>query len=695
MNKLLDLFQMLIRDQNEPMSKDLLEHLLDGTSDLIFLMGVNDDSYQYAFMNNAAKQHLQIDCKWLGETLEDVLPEDHCKHIKEKYNEAKEAKESVSYEDQAELNGSIFYGHNILSPLLNDEGECTHILSITRDITDRKLKERELTRVNELYSSLMTNSADAILILSNELEIVELNPAFEDIYGWSKAELQETNLPFIPENKEEEAKALLRQVLNGDKISGYETQRLKKDGVLVDVSISMSPLYNTNQEVVGVSSLIRNITEQKRIENKLEKSKSRYESLFKYNPDPVLQMDLHGVIQKANPSCERILGQSVKELRNTSILELVTDQEIEHVRHQLQMLKQQESTIFETKLHCNHYQGHVRTFDVVTFPIVLNQELHGAYFIMQDKTEKVEVFDALQKSEEKYRLIADHSFDLITVHDTKGYITYASPSHCYLVDEDPTEIQNQPLTFQIHEEDQKSLKKSFFESLMTLESFSIKLRKKNSRNEWVWHESKGTPVEGEGGKVSHVVIVSRDISEQINYEEQLKEIAYFDHLTNLPNRRLFEDRLNQMLAHSNRSNRSFALMYLDGDEFKEINDDLGHGIGDEYLYFVGKRIKKWMREEDTVARIGGDEFAVILTNIETREEAERVAKRLQQSLSQPYNIKGVTIQSSFSIGISLFPEDGQTKEQVIQHADKALYYSKEKGKNEISTYQDILSHIQI
>ena len=257
---------------------------------------------------------------------------------------------------------------------------------------------------------------------------------------------------------------------------------------------------------------------------------------------------------------------------------------------------------------------------------------------------------------------------------------YLRPMNFYL-GKKINDLHSRSLTVGVHEDDVDALKRCFYQSLVTQESFTVNVRKQDQSDLWIWYEAIGTPVANSDGEISHVVIVSRDISERMVYEERLKEIAFYDYLTDLPNKRLFEDRLEQVIAHSNRQQKPFALMYLDGDGFKEINDELGHQVGDEYLKRVGKRLNGWVRREDTVARIGGDEFAVLLTDIDSEEEVIEVTKRLRNSLAKPYDIDGEEIMASFSIGVSLFPRDGQDKDTVVQCADQALYAAKEQGKD--------------
>ncbi len=158
-------------------------------------------------------------------------------------------------------------------------------------------------------------------------------------------------------------------------------------------------------------------------------------------------------------------------------------------------------------------------------------------------------------------------------------------------------------------------------------------------------------------------------------------LAYFDALTELPNRQLFLDRLKQILSHADRYDQKVALMFIDLDGFKMVNDSLGHDMGDLLLQAVAKRLEECLRKSDTVARIGGDEFTCILQDIEKPGDINIVARKVISALTSPFNLKGNEINISGSIGASLFPDDTENIDELIKNADTAMYRAKERGKN--------------
>lgn len=175
--------------------------------------------------------------------------------------------------------------------------------------------------------------------------------------------------------------------------------------------------------------------------------------------------------------------------------------------------------------------------------------------------------------------------------------------------------------------------------------------------------------------------------ERKRIQDKLAYYAHYDSLTGLPNRTLFRERLGRALVRAARHDFIFALMFIDLDGFKEVNDALGHDMGDELLIEVGKRIKQCVRESDTVARLGGDEFTVILEEIHNRDDARTVAQKLIDALSSPIDLDGEQVRVSASIGITLYPADDVTEVNLLKKADTAMYRAKDLGRNQFQFYQ--------
>lgn len=198
-----------------------------------------------------------------------------------------------------------------------------------------------------------------------------------------------------------------------------------------------------------------------------------------------------------------------------------------------------------------------------------------------------------------------------------------------------------------------------------------------------------TAIRGEGGEIVKYSAVFYDVSERKEMEAQLETLAHYDSLTGLPNRMLLHDRLEQTIATAERQRQHFALLFIDLDGFKPVNDRHGHAIGDEVLKQVGQRLNMLIRGMDTAARFGGDEFVVILTDIRSRENTERVAEKIIDELSKPYPVAGMDLSISASIGASLYPNDRQAAPDLLRTADEAMYQAKRDGKRRVMFYGGI------
>jgi len=193
-------------------------------------------------------------------------------------------------------------------------------------------------------------------------------------------------------------------------------------------------------------------------------------------------------------------------------------------------------------------------------------------------------------------------------------------------------------------------------------------------------------VKDDEGNLSHFVGIFSDITSEKENEERLEHLAHYDQLTGLPNRILFNDRLKQALALARRARNQVAVMFLDLDGFKAINDSLGHAAGDELLAQVAQRLSKCLRESDTVARFGGDEFTVVLPEIDGAESVAKIARKITEEVARPYDLDGIEASVTTSLGVSLYPADGQQPHTLVHKADNAMYHAKRHGKNHHEFY---------
>jgi diguanylate cyclase (GGDEF)-like protein/PAS domain S-box-containing protein len=194
------------------------------------------------------------------------------------------------------------------------------------------------------------------------------------------------------------------------------------------------------------------------------------------------------------------------------------------------------------------------------------------------------------------------------------------------------------------------------------------------------------PLRREDGSIYALCGISTDITERKEVEEHMRHMAQYDGLTHLPNRALFNDRLQQALAAANRNQERMALMFIDLDKFKPVNDTYGHAVGDLLLKEVAQRMQDCLRESDTAARVGGDEFVILLPTIENEQDADLVGKKILHALNRPFELAGHRLNISSSIGLAIYPDHGSSEKLLVKSADIAMYQAKNNGRNNVQIY---------
>lgn len=296
--------------------------------------------------------------------------------------------------------------------------------------------------------------------------------------------------------------------------------------------------------------------------------------------------------------------------------------------------------------------------------------------------ERSNAIEALKRSEERHRLLADHATDVIWTMDLNGHFTYISPSAEKLTGFTVTELMQQQMQQLVTPESYAQVKLQMKKAAKALQEGQpypdyvgeVEQVCKDGRR--VWSEVKISGMYDAEGFFVGILGVSRDLTERRKIEERMRYMAQHDTLTGLPNRTLFSDRLHKALQYAVRHQKTLALMLLDLNKFKPVNDTHGHAVGDLLLQQVAERLQHAVRSSDTVARIGGDEFIILLPQVDELQHATTVADKIQQALAQPFDVHGLEIQIGCSIGLACYPQDGETDLALSKVADQRMYQQK-------------------
>ncbi len=287
---------------------------------------------------------------------------------------------------------------------------------------------------------------------------------------------------------------------------------------------------------------------------------------------------------------------------------------------------------------------------------------------------------ALVESMHRYQLITENSTDLITKHDPTGVISYASPVSSSILGIAHDALVGRSLCEFVHPEDFDVVRAAFAEATEAKTLPTVIYRARHVDQRYVWFETTMRLMKlATGEETKKILCISRDISDRKRMEQRLHELARTDHLTTLPNRFLLNERFAGGLAQARREGSMLAMLMIDIDRFKNINDTLGHGMGDSLLKLVGSKLKSCIRECDTLARWGGDEFVLLLPGLQDSATAVTVAQRCLSALKEPFAIDGQALHITVSVGISVSPDASAEAETLLKNADTAMYKAKARG----------------
>lgn len=306
-----------------------------------------------------------------------------------------------------------------------------------------------------------------------------------------------------------------------------------------------------------------------------------------------------------------------------------------------------------------------------------------------------ELLDNLAESETRFRQLAeniDAAFWIVTPDWQR--VLYISPAYEHIWGRSAESLYLRGMDWfdAVLEEDRPALLRMLEDAgdaaWQTLEFPPYRIRRPDGDIRWI--AARAYPIRDERGKIVRVAGIAEDITERQHYQQHLEDLAHYDPLTHLPNRRLLADRMRLALAHGQRTGQLLAVCMLDLDGFKLINDRHGHKVGDQLLVEVAKRLQEGVRGDDTVARLGGDEFVLLLGGVHNIREMDEALTRLLQVIAAPYDLVDSPIGISASIGVTLFPSDASDADTLLRHADHAMYLAKEAGKNRYFLFNPVL-----
>ncbi len=415
--------------------------------------------------------------------------------------------------------------------------------------------------------------------------------------------------------------------------------------------------------------------------HKLRDSEARYRTLVEGSPDPVLVHRL-GRILYVNPSAARIFGaSSAQELMDHQTTTLVhPDYRTQQTARMNELI---ESGTSKPIAESCFLRLDGTAFDVeVQSTVIVFEGQQAIHVVLRDITERKRAKERLQLAASVF----SHAREGILIADADGRVVDVNQAFTSITGYAHDEVLGTPARiFRPGSHDY-------------LEALWLGLREQGHWSGEIWNLRKNgeryaelvtiSAVADALGAVRNYVLLFMDITPMKTYQKQLEDMAHFDALTRLPNRLLLADRLHQAMSQCQRRKLQLAVVFLDLDGFKTVNDQYGHGVGDELLIALSQRMKGALRDGDTLARIGGDEFVAVLVDLQQCDDAQPVLERLLQAAADPVTVGEARIQVSASMGIAVYPRDGTHTDLLLRRADQSMYQAKQAGRNRYSFFKE-------
>ena len=429
------------------------------------------------------------------------------------------------------------------------------------------------------------------------------------------------------------------------------------------------------EEIVGRVWSFRDVTNRTRAESALRDSEERYRRLFEESRQAIYLTNRDGFFIEVNPAALRLFDITSDEASSMNALDFYVDPA--------------ERELFQAKIEksgaVTDFPVHLRSKDGLEMECVLTStvrrdsegEVIGYQGIIDDVTQRRKTERALRESESKFRSLIENASDTITLLDATGAITYESPSLERVLGYRPEDMIGRNVFEFVHAEDAADAVGRFHHLLSTPNQvMTLELRFRHKDGTWRILDIVARNLLNDE-KVRGVIVNARDVTDRKRAEARLLHEAFHDKLTQLPNRAVFLDRVTKLLQRGERKDADcFAVLFLDLDRFKVVNDSLGHLIGDQLLMALAKRLEESLRPGDTVARFGGDEFAMLLDGAGT-EEASGVADRIKEDLMTAFQLGPHQVYTTASMGIVTSDKKYASPEEMLRDADLAMYRAKD------------------
>jgi diguanylate cyclase (GGDEF)-like protein/PAS domain S-box-containing protein len=567
---------------------------------------------------------------------------------------------------------------------------------VIRDVTERKEIEKALEESGERIRTLLQNTSDIITLLEADGTVRYISPAVERVTGYEPEEQIGTNaFDSVHPDDREQALNTFAEVL---KVPGLhpplEFRVPHKDGSWCYLEHVVNNLLD-DPAVSGVVVTSRDVSERKEAERKLREAEQRYRTLIEQGPAVIYIQEI-GSPDSAiymSPQIETLTGYSPEECKDPALRwGMVHPEDREWLQAEDERTGEP-GNIFTTEYRVLHRDGGTKW--VRNESVLIEDEVSGTRYwlgFMLEITERKTFEEALERLSRQHEMVLKSAGEGIFGLDLQGNVTFVNPAASDMTGWSSQDLLDRPMHNLVHHAKPDGTPYPSEECPIHT---AFTTGTTHSRDDEVFWRKDGRsfPVEYtstpifEDDEIVGAVVTFRDITERKTLEQQLQHQAFHDLLTGLPNRALFMDRLQHALIRANRRGSKVAVLFIDLDNFKVINDSLGHKAGDQLLVAVAERLKTCLRPEDTAGRLGGDEFTILVENISSVGEVVEIAERIADILQTPFTLEEQEVFATASTGIALNSPAQEQAADLLRHADLAMYRAKRRGKARYEVFE--------
>lgn len=597
-------------------------------------------------------------------------------------------------------NGSVLNWDVVLNPIVDGDGHVKRFVGIFTDIGDRRRAEQDLQESQRRLSTLLSNLPGMAYRCANDSQwtMEFVSDGCLELTGYMPSQLVgEQGIPFDQLIHAEDRKYVQDEVQAA--VENNRSFRLTYR--IVTASGEERWVWEQGRAVSSDSSgrcvlegFIADINEKKSADEALLDSERRYRLLAENVRDVIWTANTSLEFTFGSPSTFGLLGYTPEELTNLTAEDVLSPTSYGDLSRLVADLRQAEAVGTDAlEAHTRELEivrkdgGTIWTENEISLLRTSSGEVTGILGIARDISRRKAAEGDLKIQTSAINAASDY----IVITNVNGEIEFVNAAFERDTGYQLQDIRGRKPSILKSGQQDSEFYRQLWERVLAGETWQGEIVNRRKDGSIYVEDMSITPVKNEDGVIEHFIAIKRDITDKKVYERKLDHLAHHDHLTGLPNRLLFSDRLTQSIAQAHRKDKRMAVMFLDLDRFKYINDTLGHNVGDQLLKQAAHRLSLTVRKVDTIARMGGDEFTVILSDIETATDAAKVAKKVLDALAKPFQVDGEELFISASIGISVYPTDGLDVETMVRNADAAMYRAKEQGRNTYHLYTDALN----